>query len=856
MNAHHGEDNIDQLSSQTAGSPYHYTNHKDAADAGGRLSAQGSACTDVDTDAGANASNGAAKGNVRSHSGAGKANGVSGSGQTWAGRKRGDSRVALDQHIYRFRPNVSAKAPKPLTDARIYRSPSTEPTHTYYEKAMRRSTHRLVSATTQFDRMTTGALSLLADVGRLYLTRLGEACRARADLAGRVEPNVFDVVDAGPGDLGVDWEPLRRWVDEWKAEVGDAVPGHAQPARNRDVGLGAGILGGEDIDDIIGSMDLSSILLSDSGVGDDTDGIVPPHLPPLVPMADDEAAEAPAEGVSAAQLEPPAGTTNGAAERKQRQRESASPDALDGEETAESIAAHMQHVVSAALAKLPTAVTSNKALYAYFRVSNKSDASGVPEDVLPDFEIPAVALVPAPDYIKQQLARKEKLSAGMPMFLAASSAQRDVLGDVETEWREARHRLYADIYDEAAEQAMAEMDNAPMPMRERRASDEPDSDDEELEQASGDDDDVIDRATGGGELGRMGDVDEMGHMGNRELDPALTTAATDADAILAEEDLDISIDEDVEEMDLGMDLNLDMDLNIDPDLDIVGGHADTRHADLDVVGGSPEAAPEDDAPTVELEEVAEPVTSGLRGSGREHWSNAWFTAAMDARLSRITAQDILPSDSLFLGEPDSGTRHVVDEIACAFVDSEGGGHMHATTPLAGFGPPRNTISVPAASGSALRWTLHHLMQTRGTRTVDSLYSGRAALAGGVAGDGIAQYAARVCSLIKGSVEEEAALVVDGALRADSGCPPWANPHLPTPEHLMPLLIAGAEKRIPWAQERLDIHAIEASVVGRKPQSVPARPMLLTAADPASPSDPPDSADHSGQVVEHPDTLAP
>ncbi|KAJ2636831.1 hypothetical protein IW137_003917, partial [Coemansia sp. RSA 1287] len=195
--------------------------------------------------------------------------------------------------------------------------------------------------------------------------------------------------------------------------------------------------------------------------------------------------------------------------------------------------------------------------------------------------------------------------------------------------------------------------------------------------------------------------------------------------------------------------------------------------------------------------------------------------------------DILPCDSLFMSSPTAGQRHVVDEVARAFVDSEGGGHMHETTPLEGFGPPANIFKVPSASGSALRWTLHHIMQTRGLNTVDSLYAGRASLAGGITGDGIDQYATRVCSLIKGSAEEEAALVVNGA-RADPSHL-WTDRRLhPGPAMLVEQLVAGVVKRIPWAQERMDMHVLEARVVGREPQPAVTKQVVLTSMLPPTP----------------------
>ncbi|KAJ2503487.1 hypothetical protein GGH96_000277 [Coemansia sp. RSA 1972] len=823
MSTHHADEAADQLSSQTAGSPYHYTNHKDT-ETTGRMSAQGSAYTDVETDPGTDAApNGAHKTTQRVHRAgdSAKTNGALAHTPAMGMRKRGDSRAA-SHHIYRYRSHASAKSHKPLVDARLYRRAfSTEPTHSHYEKAMRRSAHRLVSATTRFDRVTTGALSLLADIARMYLMRLGEACKARADLANRAEPNLYDIGDLETAGLGIEWSALREWADEWRAEAGDVVTDRAQTEGSGEVQstvsrravdsefdrlIGSSANDG-DIYDIIGSLDLESLLLGDQDVTDDTETIIPPHLPPLVSMVDDETPEEPltipqpesAEDSVNSKVQAQASVPNGDSDYPERPM---SPES-ESEETPESITAHMLHLASSSLSALPPTVTSNKALYAFFRPATKADPSCAPEDVLPSFDIPDPALTPAPEYIKDRLSRKEKLPPGVPMFLAAESPQRDVLGDIECQWREARHNLYDGIYEEAAERAIDEMSNAPVPMRKRRAS----------------------------------DASEKEAQFDLPIDGEETGPPERSENV----DLDISIDDDVVVMDLDMDMDLDLDI-----MNVLSDDKPDGDSEL-------EPRPTNGAligqPVCEDEPMDLPKSNGLRGSGAAHWSNEWFTPAMGDRLSRITAQDILPCDSLFMSSPTAGQRHVVDEVARAFVDSEGGGHMHETTPLEGFGPPLNIFKVPSASGSALRWTLHHIMQTRGLNTVDSLYAGRASLAGGIAGDGIDQYATRVCSLIKGSAEEEAALVVNGA-RADPSHL-WTDRRIhPGPAMLEEQLVAGVVKRIPWAQERMDMHVLEARVVGREPQPAVTKQVVLTSMLPPTPSVAPASSPGYTVPVDH------
>ncbi|KAJ2434469.1 hypothetical protein GGF42_009220, partial [Coemansia sp. RSA 2424] len=197
-------------------------------------------------------------------------------------------------------------------------------------------------------------------------------------------------------------------------------------------------------------------------------------------------------------------------------------------------------------------------------------------------------------------------------------------------------------------------------------------------------------------------------------------------------------------------------------------------------------------------------------------------------------------------------RNTIDDIARAFVDSEGGGHLHEATPLEGVGPHGH--SAPNGSGSALRWTLHHLMQAKGANAAESLYTGRSSLAGGISGDGVTQYLSHMFSLIRPSAEEEAEQVVSGALRLpkdkdkdkDKGASAKA---VPEQAKLMEQLIAGAEKRVPWSQNKLDIHSIESMIVNRAPQKAEAVPQAiptpsvdtpLASKQPSQPPSPPSS----------------
>ncbi|KAJ2817068.1 hypothetical protein FBU31_006351, partial [Coemansia sp. 'formosensis'] len=234
---------------------------------------------------------------------------------------------------------------------------------------------------------------------------------------------------------------------------------------------------------------------------------------------------------------------------------------------------------------------------------------------------------------------------------------------------------------------------------------------------------------------------------------------------------DITLAEDVLDMDMDVDIDLDI-LNSLPDARMDGSLHGSDFGDPlfdsnidmpdfseptlpNVVDGTPE-------PPAPLEPVDLPISSGLRGTGKDHWAQEWFTPAMGNRLCQLTAEDVTPCDSLFLSNPWVNNRNSIDDVARAFVDSEGGGHLHEITPLDGAGPHGH--NAPNGSGSALRWMLHHLMQTKGANAAESLYTGRSSLAGGVSGDGVAQYLSRMFSLIRASAEEEAEQVVSGALR--------------------------------------------------------------------------------------------
>ncbi|KAJ2374641.1 hypothetical protein GGI05_007257, partial [Coemansia sp. RSA 2603] len=342
--------------------------------------------------------------------------------------------------------------------------------------------------------------------------------------------------------------------------------------------------------------------------------------------------------------------------------------------------------------------------------------------------------------------------------------------------------MYQDIYDDAAQRALDEMDNAPQLMQ-TFYPDDTDTDDaldSEPEQLIIEDDN--------------GDIEEDGQHSPRPTPNADGTANNseytdnlDSSVLMQE---DIVIDDELLDIDMGMDVDLDFDLDVvgnpaptaadipvDPVADSAinpttispSGEHDGTIADT-VKQPQPEEQRAEPEPVVSDIPVDIPISSALRGSGEPHWATEWFTPAMVKRLLTMTADDILPCDSLFMSDSPASKRLIVDEVARAFVDSEGGGHMHESTPLDGIGPTGNSHIIPNSSGSALRWTLHHLVQSKGAKAVESLYTGRSSLAGGVSGDGISQYIGRMCSLVKASAEEEAEQVVSGALglRKDKG----------------------------------------------------------------------------------------
>ncbi|KAJ2846325.1 hypothetical protein IWW36_004407, partial [Coemansia brasiliensis] len=664
MNAHHADENIDQLSSQTATSPQYMSksSHETVSDRQPVL--DGAVETDSESAMPTRLDKRTLEPNSHSTFASNaddlskephmNGNGNPTTPHTTGMRKRHE--LGAEHHIYRYRSRAPAKTMKPLMDPRLYRNTYIEPMHSYYDKAMRRSAHRVVSATTRFDRVTSGALALLADIARMYLVRIGEACRARADLANRSEPNVYDVIDLGVDALNVDWSSLCKWTNEWKSEVCDKVPDPAQEANHNVAsseppinaaectGLDANWLGRGSIEDIIDSLDMDRLLLEDSDAKNASDEAIPAHLPPLLSISDDESSEDQSKDV----LPPvPALSKDTNNVNTQNNVEVSKTDTKyadrpmspesDGEETPESIAAHILHITSTALSTLPTSVTSNKSLYAFFRPSSKPDASCAPAEILPTFDVPDTAMVETPDFIKEKLSRREKLPAGMPMFLAAASDQRDVLGDVEKQWREARVKLYEDIYEDAAEMALEEMENAPLPVRRPQTLD---SEDEK---------------------------DNVDHL------PPTEVHEHSAEPTHIESGLDMNIDEDVMEMDLGMDLDLDIDV-VNGISDVKGEESEdlrepVQKSQLQTNGKDQLQTESADNLEENLEEIPLPVTSGLRGSGVPNWSNEWFTSAMGKRLSQMTAHDILPCDSLYLSKPLQ--QHVLDEMAQAYVDSEG-----------------------------------------------------------------------------------------------------------------------------------------------------------------------------------------
>ncbi|KAJ2614393.1 hypothetical protein H4S08_001716 [Coemansia sp. RSA 1365] len=902
MSTHHTENSVDQLSVQKAASSYHYSSHKDdIVSVSDARTSQRDSFADMNANTVSNADTleidrGSTNqqplsqdtcrapdtrvAGVAHTSIPGKTNGTNGRLAYWNARERASAQIS--KHLEGRSANkrriqdarTTAKPHKPLVNSRLFSSVySSDPTHSHYEKAMRRSAHHVVAATTLFDSVTSGALAILADIARMYLMRLGEACKARADLANRTEPNIYDLLDSDTSDLSVDLDLLREWVDDWNTDVGEVVNGATSKTRGSIVStsnngicnvadVDNGAAGHDDMDTLTNELDLHNLMFDWPNVVDDIDGIIPAHLPPLVSLSDHSDTELPErrkdETVDiGASLTPPiteshttdnnrpplldadgtpvvASTPNGNTTYTDGMM---SPES-DNEETPESVAAHMLHLASSSLSRLNPQIGSNKALSAFFQPSSKLDPTCNLNDIIPSFEVPDSGFVSASEVIQNHLSHIEKLEPGSPMFLINDSTQRDALGDSEVPWREARDRLYPGIYDAIAAQAVEEMNNAPMPMRRRRASnalDDSDSDDEEAMREQKEESLVEQRASGDGE--RI--IEDENH----------------DDEHVHESDVDISIDADVMDIDMDMGMDIDIDLGVDA----VNGISETRASQNDRYSAEEQttSAPKEDDAVEDLEPVALPISNGLRGSGVPHWSNEWFSAAMAKRLSTITAQDITPCDSLFLSNPSTNQRNVVDEVACAFVDSEGGGHLHETTPIEGFGPSANTYTVPTASGSALRWVLHHIMQTKGVKTVDSLYTGRSSLAGGVSGDGVSQYVTRMCSLIRGSAEEEAELVVSGAIRRanDRTGTQWADRKInPGVGDLMEQLVSGAEKRIPWAQERFDIHVLESQIAGRPPQPavVKPEPTVNILAAPTTPSIVPATSPSATPASEHGD----
>ncbi|KAJ2874049.1 hypothetical protein GGH93_002736 [Coemansia aciculifera] len=780
-----------------------------------------------------------------------------------------------------------------LLDRRAYSTDCT--THmrgaveSHHEEAMRRSMHRLISATTRFDSVTGGALSLMADIARLYLMRIGEASRARADLANRTEPNLYDVCDASTIDLGLDWSSLHTWVGDWKADVGTSLPsairnrtdsqmlgvpassdkrrsdaddseylaspkrrnswdGRAYDAATDDESLlprrmsdgdllNSPTIGpcngaahdsvpgntdaGDDIEAMLSGLDLSCLLLDDV---DMADGIIPPHLPPLVPMVVEPAEDERSSGDIAASAgsEPSAARAavlgaeaNGTSATHARDvstsasingGESMGSEA-DADDGPESEVARLLQIASSSLSALPPLIVKDKPLYGFYRPETKFDESCAPDDALPDFDVPEEAYMPALESIAQHLALVDKVKPGHPMFLQGDATKRNVLGDFEEQWRQARHSQYQNISDEIADLAIQEMDESPMPMRPQRLDHSEDT--------------------------LILDPSVIAHKVDDYHVPAVSISNNnDVEGEVEHVEVpctDITIAEDI----------LDMDMDVDIDLDILNSLPDTRldgsdfgdplfDSSLDMPDFSEPTLPNVDEtpePPAPLEPVDLPISSGLRGTGKDHWAQEWFTPAMGNRLCQLTAEDVTPCDSLFLVNPWVNNRNSIDDIARAFVDSEGGGHLHEATPLEGAGP--HGYSAPNGSGSALRWMLHHIMQTKGANAAESLYTGRSSLAGGISGDGVTQYLSRMFSLIRASAEEEAEQVVSGALRLSTDKDKDASTKaVPEQDKLTEQLIAGAEKRVPWSQNKLDIHTIESKIVNREPQKAEIPPQML------------------------------
>ncbi|KAJ1644207.1 hypothetical protein LPJ64_004096 [Coemansia asiatica] len=819
------------------------------------------------------------------------------------------------QSAKRINSPAVSNALNPLINARIYGKDdrSNSPISAYHEQQMRKSMHRLVSATTRFDKVTAGALSLLSDVARLYLLRIGEACRTRTDLASRTEPSLYDVIESTSFDLGVDWSLIGAWVDEWKNEVGDVIaqnevanertpvyasllkesgklvstasdfehPDEQSQTRRNSLALAGGpaqstnsasasaaasdvgkalmsmrrlsldgaephlgsettcngngdrvdaevateMMDDDGLDEMIDGLNLGCLLLDETDMAEGTQAITMPHLPPLaMPLEEDEddhdcdhAQNSKQQTSDGMELDVPAKEMRGPSSNPVGQDNNALGAESDAEDSPENVMAQLLHLTTASLSSLHPSIASDKPLYAFFRPAAKFDSTCAPDDVLPDFDIPEVAYAPAPKRIEQRLSQISRLEPGKPMFVIKDTEERDVVGDSEKMWRQARIAMYQEIFEQTAEHAIEEMDSAP-PLFIKRFNEK----DLDLLEQSGSNLLVIESAGQGESDGTKAGLEKSED--NRHSD-------ANSSEFLGEV---VGIDEDVLDLEMGtdMDMDIDLDLDFDNELDIVSNNVKIKAAsnnkdstadsrDTDIKQDSINSQSQKDSQDRDFDEKEKqlnlPVSSGLRGSGKPHWSKEWFTSAMGKRLTTMTALDIVPFDSLFVANPWASRRSVVDEVARAFVDSEGGGHLHATTPLEGFGPAANTYTVPNSSGSALRWTLHHIMQSKNTNKVDSLYMGRSSLAGGVSGDGVSQYIGRMCSLIKASVEEEAELVVNGALGISKSKQEAKLKAALDQGEMIEQLIVGADKRIPWAQNRLDIHVIESRIANREPQ---------------------------------------
>ncbi|KAJ2552887.1 hypothetical protein GGH95_005721, partial [Coemansia sp. RSA 1836] len=318
----------------------------------------------------------------------------------------------------------------------------------HHEEAMRRSIHRLISVTTRFDSVTGGALSLMADIARLYLMRIGEASRARADLANRTEPNLYDVCDASAVDLGIDWMSLRAWVDDWKADVGTSLPStsfsransqlldipassekrrsdtdHSEylgsPKRRNswddraydtatedepllprrmsaseplngsaNIGPCNGAAHGgapnnadaeDDLDALLGGLDLGCLLLDDA---DMVDGIIPPHLPALVPLVEpDDDEQLPGDDSAPACKSSPRRSALPGAETGSGGDGGESMGSEAGENDGpENELARLLQIVTASLSALPPSIVKDKPLYGFYRPETKFDKACAPDD--------------------------------------------------------------------------------------------------------------------------------------------------------------------------------------------------------------------------------------------------------------------------------------------------------------------------------------------------------------------------------------------------------------------------------------------------------------------------------------------